>query len=222
MWPVTQELSSPHCWPVFIISIHLVKWPLVWPQLPIPIICPYSCAAFRSAILPLSKYFCFIWCVTPELSVGMKVGSTYNMLALGKCLAIIYILSHIMCYTRAIYQILLASFYHLDCSCQTYNMQPFRSTILQSRYFCHIWYVMPELSMNTDMKSSIFHWIFCTKNRSNWNYTGQFFTNIILVKFDITSCYFIPHMSTISPVHRLNYYGEIWPVMVSQCRPAYQ
>ena len=52
------------------------------------------------------------------------------------------------------------------------------------------------------MKSSYFHWNSCTKHRLICNYTGQFFTNIILVKFDI-------QLDTISLMYGLNHHGKI-------------
>ena len=49
----------------------------------------------------------------------------------------------------------------------------------------------------------------------NCNYTGQFFTKIIWLKFDL-QLGFVPHfVMSILPMFRLNFHVKIWPVGVS-------
>ena len=73
-----------------------------------------------------------------------------------------------------------------------------------------------QIQQKINMESSYFHCISCTNTGWIGTYTDQFFYWYCLGKIWPTADYFASHMDTISLVHRLNYYSEIWPVGVSQ------
>jgi hypothetical protein len=92
MWCVTQELSARHCWPVFIILIHLLNRPLAWPQLPILKHVPAPVQPFISATLQSSKYFCHIWCASPPWDLKTWLGSTCNTFTICEYFATTFLL----------------------------------------------------------------------------------------------------------------------------------
>jgi hypothetical protein len=54
----------------------------------------------------------------PELKVDVKLGGPCHILTLCEYFAIIFILSHVTCYTRTVFPTLLACFYYFHSSGQ--------------------------------------------------------------------------------------------------------